>query len=55
MDVRYCNGKLTVNDKVFQVGSLESVWKGNNSLSSEDVIHRTSFKGAIKNLVVTSY
>ena len=55
LDLRYCNGKLTVNDKVFQVGSLESVLQGNNYLSSQDAIHKTSFKGAIKNLVVTSF
>ncbi len=55
LDLRYCNGKLTVNDKVFQVGSLESVLQGNNYLSSQDAIHKTSFRGAIKNLVVTSF
>ena len=46
----YDNGRLTINDHVLQVGTLNG--PGNNILSTNNFSNGSSFKGTIRNLIV---
>ncbi len=54
IDLTFSKGKLTVNGKDFEVGSLDTIMNGNNFLTSQDANNRTCFKGVIKDLEVVS-
>lgn len=53
--LKYRKGSLSINGKSFSIGELDSIYGGNNLLSSQDFNDRTFFTGIINSVEVISY